>query len=95
MASDKNNTKKFNLLVVRTTTDGRMVNAKPCKFCIDYIRRTGLIRIIFYTNDQGEIVKEHIDDIESDHLSNIVKEFIRNGGELHHLYKPKNRLIFN
>ena len=44
------------------------MNSKPCNSCIYYMQLYG-IKSVYYSNDNGEIIKEKISDIEASHQS--------------------------
>lgn len=48
-----------NLLVIRLSAFGDLVMSRPCPNCMDLIRAAN-IKNIFYSNNQGQIVKERI-----------------------------------
>jgi deoxycytidylate deaminase len=57
--------KKYSILVVRIKRDtGELVNSKPCHDCIKAMRKCG-IKKVYYSNDQGEIVMERVNNIEN------------------------------
>ena len=47
---------------------GNLVNSKPCNSCIYYMQLYG-IKSVYYSNEDGVIVKEKLTDITPDHLS--------------------------
>ena len=47
---------------------GNLVNSKPCNSCIYYMQLYG-IKSVYYSNEDGLIVKEKLTDITPDHLS--------------------------
>jgi deoxycytidylate deaminase len=65
--------RNVSLLVIRSKGD-TFNSSKPCKHCIDYIKRIG-IKKIYYSNDEGQIVYEKIGDLHSEHESMIKKCF--------------------
>jgi len=50
---------KYDLYVGRITPGGRISMAKPCKFCLDFLRETE-VENIFFTNRKGEIEKMRV-----------------------------------
>ena len=64
--------KNYSLFVIRIGKDenGNIVlrNAKPCKYCTESIKRIGLKKII-YSNDDGELEKIKISELESEYIS--------------------------
>ncbi len=62
---------------------GNLVNSKPCNTCIYYMQLYG-IKSVYYSNEDGVIVKEKLNDITADHLSisqNKYYKYIENGGD--------------
>ena len=57
---------KLDLIVVRWN-GSKFCLSKPCKHCIELLKAMGIKRV-FYTNDDGYIVKEKISTITSDHV---------------------------
>ncbi len=56
------------MYVIRVNKNNELLNSKPCKSCIDVMRMFG-IKNIYYSTDKGDLKKEKICDIETDHLS--------------------------
>jgi len=73
---------RYKILVVRITLDGRLVNSKPCQLCISHLKNSECITKIFYSDDNGNIVGQNINSIETDHLSKATKNFLRYGGTI-------------
>ena len=60
---------------------GDLVNSKPCNTCIYYMQLYG-IKSVYYSNEEGEIIKEKINNITADHMSishNKYYKYIENG----------------
>ncbi len=60
--------KKLEMFVIRVNQMGDLVNSKPCNTCIYYMQLYG-IKSVYYSNEEGEIVKEKINNITADHMS--------------------------
>lgn len=60
--------KKLNMVVIRVNNSNQLTNSKPCCNCIYYLRLYG-IKNIYYSNENGEIIKEKISEIETNHTS--------------------------
>lgn len=56
------------MIVIRVNNSGKLMNSKPCDSCIYYLKLYG-IKNIYYSDCSGEIIKEKINRIESDHES--------------------------
>jgi len=64
--------KQYSLMVVRFLSDGTITNAKPCKDCIDILRKRSKyinIRKIIYSTWDGNLIEENIDIINNTHIS--------------------------
>ena len=75
--------KKLEMFVIRVNQMGNLVNSKPCNTCIYYMQLYG-IKSVYYSNEDGVIVKEKLNDITADHLSisqNKYYKYIDNGGD--------------
>jgi len=73
--------KKLEMFVIRVNQMGDLVNSKPCNTCIYYMQLYG-IKSVYYSNEEGEIVKEKINNITADHMSisqNKYYKYIENG----------------
>ena len=69
------------MFVIRVNNTGNLVNSKPCNTCIYYMQLYG-IKSVYYSNEDGEIIKEKIIDISADHMSisqNKYYKYIENG----------------
>ncbi len=72
---------------------GHLVNSKPCNTCIYYMQLYG-IKSVYYSNEDGEIVKEKLNDITADHLSisqNKYYKYIESGGDRYILDERKDK----
>jgi len=74
-----------NLLVVRFSKNNKLQNSKPCANCIQNMRilpeKKGYkIRNIYYSNDNGEIIKSSLNNLEKEELH--YSRFYRNKNEL-------------
>ena len=55
---------KLKLIVIRIGADGNLCLSKPCLSCLEKIRKYG-IKKIYYSDANGDIVNEKIDDIKT------------------------------
>lgn len=62
------NTKGMDILIIRVGKGGDLRNSRPCNSCIDKLNQKG-IRKVYYSNEQGDIVYEFIDDMPKLHIS--------------------------
>ena len=60
--------RKLEIVVIRVNRFGCLVNSKPCSSCLYYLRLYG-VRNIYYSDDDGEIIKEKIAEVETSHKS--------------------------
>ena len=75
--------KKLEMFVIRVNQMGDLVNSKPCNTCIYYMQLYG-IKSVYYSNEEGVIVKEKLTDITADHLSisqNKYYKYVESGGD--------------
>jgi len=64
--------KQYTLLVIRLLADDSISSAKPCKNCIQLLRKKRAylkIKKVIYSDWNGELIEERIDDICNDHIS--------------------------
>ena len=70
---------------------GDLVNSKPCNTCIYYMQLYG-IKAVYYSNEDGDIIKEKLNDIIADHLSisqNKYYKYIESGEDKYILNEKK------
>jgi deoxycytidylate deaminase len=56
------------MLVIRVSKTGVINHSKPCINCINYLHLFG-IKEIYYSGENGEIIKEKVSRIDTDHHS--------------------------
>ena len=81
------------MFVIRVNQMGDLVNSKPCNTCIYYMQLYG-IKSVYYSNEEGEIVKEKIIDITADHLSisqNKYYKYVESGENKYIFDQNKNK----
>jgi hypothetical protein len=69
----KKHLQNVNLLIVRFSKNNRLQNSKPCANCIENMKvlpeKKGYrIRNIYYSNENGEIVKSSLKNLEKEEL---------------------------
>jgi len=69
----KNKCKKADLYVIRINNTGELRNSKPCKECVCAMKVAGIKRV-FYSTSEGTIFMEKVQDMRSNHLSNMQKQ---------------------
>ena len=79
----KNRLETVNILVVRFSKNNKLQNSKPCANCIQTMKnlpqKKGYrIRNIYYSNDNGDIEKTNLNNLENDdqHYSRFYKHQI-------------------
>ena len=85
--------KKLEMFVIRVNQMGDLVNSKPCNTCIYYMQLYG-IKSVYYSNEEGEIVKEKLNDITADNLSisqNKYYKYIESGEDKYVFDERKNK----
>jgi cytidine deaminase len=63
----------INMLVIRISKNNRLQNSKPCANCIEIMKtlppRKGYkIKNLYYSNDNGELVKTTLKNLENEEL---------------------------
>lgn len=74
----KKDKKKFNLLVIRLSTQNKLLNSKPCSECCRVLKESGIINKIYYSNEHGYITTERINNFESEHKTLLQKKVSNN-----------------
>lgn len=72
MSLDKIRRSKFTVMVVRLNHEDDLKNSKPCKHCILKMWRLG-VKKVFYSNEDGLIVRENMSKIQNEHVSHGTK----------------------
>lgn len=75
-ASDKGAFKKLKMLIIRTNNRGELKFSKPCCNCIEKLKKFG-VKSVYYSTDEGTIIKERLDTICGDHKSGGQKMLLR------------------
>lgn len=70
----KKDKKKFNLLVIRLSTQNKLLNSKPCIECCRVLKESGIINKIYYSNENGIITTKRINNFESEHKTLLQKK---------------------
>ena len=69
---NKKKLKNYTIFVIRIGKDDNnniiLRNAKPCKHCTETIKKCGFKKI-YYSNDNGEIIKSKVCDLETEYIS--------------------------
>ena len=56
------------IMVIRVNTKSELKNSRPCNECIDKLKKKG-IKKVFYSNDDGKIIIEIVNDMKYIHTS--------------------------
>ena len=54
---------KYNILVVRITSDGQLGDSKPCCMCVNIMKSYG-IRRVYYSDDQGNMCCQKVNQLD-------------------------------
>lgn len=60
--------KGMDIIVIRINRGLKLRNSRPCKDCIEELQRIG-IRKVYYSDDNGDIVYEFVEDMAKTHTS--------------------------
>lgn len=73
--------------MVRVDKDGILRNSRPCYHCVENLKMFG-IRNIYYSNDEGCIVKERVDSLTDNHITDGQRRYYQHlsglGCQHHH-----------
>ena len=58
----------MDILVIRVNKNLTLKNSRPCSQCIDKLSKLG-IRKVFYSNEEGDIVWEFVEQMKKTHIS--------------------------
>ena len=67
----KNHVFGLDIIVIRFENNN-LKYSRPCNHCIDFLRRKGF-RKIYYSNFNGEIISEYIENMEKTHICSSKK----------------------
>jgi deoxycytidylate deaminase len=68
--------KKLEILVIRLDKQGNLKNSKPCKHCLETLKKFN-IKTVYYSTDEGKIEMERIRDCSTDHYSHGQKRYYK------------------
>lgn len=71
----KRNVKGMDILVIRINKNFALKNSRPCNQCIDKLNKIG-IRKVYYSDDNGNIVSERVEDMERLHISSGTRQLM-------------------
>jgi len=60
--------KKLEIVVIRVNKNGELFNSNPCNTCLYYMKLY-CIKSVYYSDENGDIIKEKINQIEVEHHS--------------------------
>lgn len=64
----KKKVRGMDILVIRVNKNLTLKNSRPCSQCIDKLSKLG-IRKVFYSNEEGDIVWEFVEQMKKTHIS--------------------------
>lgn len=64
----------LDIIVIRVNKHLALRNSRPCNECIDKLLKFG-IRKVYYSNEDGKIVSEFVEQMEKVHMSAGTKHF--------------------
>jgi len=71
MSHNKNH-KKLNLLVIRTTTNGKLCSSRPCYHCLERLESSNIkIKNVYYSTSDNIICKEKFSKMKESFLTYI------------------------
>ena len=70
----KKKVRGLDILVIRINKNLALRNSRPCNQCIDTLLKLG-IRKVYYSNEEGRIVSEFVEQMEKLHTSSGTKHF--------------------
>jgi pyrimidine deaminase RibD-like protein len=59
---------QFYLICIRINNSNKLVYSKPCFHCIEYMQKYN-VSYIYYSDHDGNLIKENIKDIHNHHIS--------------------------
>lgn len=68
----KKKVRGMDILVIRINKNLALRNSRPCAQCIDKLCKLG-IRKVYYSNEDGQIVWEFVEQMEKTHISSGTK----------------------
>ncbi len=73
---------RYDILVIRLTKLGKLGNSRPCYHCIKSLQQSNIkIRNVYYSTNQGKIVKEKLSEMDDKNFVHITSGWIyRLGG---------------
>lgn len=68
--------KKLEIVVIRVNNNGQLLNSKPCNTCLYYMKLFG-VKTVYYSDENGDIIKEKINQIEVEHSSIAHRRYLK------------------
>jgi deoxycytidylate deaminase len=69
-------TKNLKMIVIRLNNLGQLKNSKPCNHCLESLKMFG-IKKVYYSIEDGSILKCKTDNLEKDHLSGYQNQYYK------------------
>jgi deoxycytidylate deaminase len=67
---------KYYVVVVRVSYEGKFINSRPCSECIKYMRKVGIGKV-YYSTDDGDFNCEKVSQMEITHYSSGYKHMMK------------------
>lgn len=64
--------KGYDIVIIRINKSYQLLNSRPCNACIDKMRSKG-IRKVYYSNSNGNMSCEFVDEMQKKHTSSGLK----------------------
>jgi hypothetical protein len=61
------------LIVLRVTKEGHSANSRPCYNCLNMMKNIGIKKVYYTTDNENELVSEHVKDMISIQVSSVTK----------------------
>ena len=61
---------KYSIVVLRVNSNGKLLNSKPCYHCLQILKKIGISKI-YYSTEDGEIEVQKIKNMDTDHYSRL------------------------
>ena len=69
--------RKVDVVVIRTTRDGKLANSRPCRKCLEMMRNLGIKKVYYSSGNDEEIISENVKDMFSIQDSSSARRFAR------------------
>lgn len=66
--------RKINILVIRITISGELVNSMPCNMCLKMMKKVGINKV-YYSTGTGQIISQKINSFQGSHTTKAFKYY--------------------